>query len=153
MSSDPILRFIGCDFPQLSPSQHQYLHRLSWGGQIAVPASVALYALWKNDKKGFIRLALALIVNQVCLEVLKKVTVERRPDGNLGSFPSGHTAAAFLGVAFLASRYDCSIILAMGVACAVGVSRVVLSAHWVHDVIAGALLGYVIGRFSGTFPT
>ncbi len=149
MSLDPALRLLGCDFPQLSPSLHRGLDWCSWVGQIVVPAGVGLYALKKNDFKGFFSLGSALVINQIFLELMKKFISCARPNGRSGSFPSGHTAAAVLGVVFLASRYGLwemqfPVAVAGVVALAVGISRVVLRAHWVHDVVAGALLGTVI---------
>jgi membrane-associated phospholipid phosphatase len=149
MSTDQILRFFGTDFPQLSPTFHANLDILSWSGQIAVPAAAGLYALWKNDLQGFCQLAIALVVNQACIEILKKYVVETRPNGRAGSFPSGHTAAAFLGVVFLGSRYSGQPLLclvALNGALFVGASRVLLRAHFLHDVLAGAVMGGLIGR-------
>ncbi len=151
MSSDPILRFLGCDFPILSPSLHKRLAWCSWIGQIAVPAYAGLYALGQNDKQGCFSLARILLVNQIFLEMMKRLISSARPNGRSGSFPSGHTAAAFLGAAFLVFRYDFKAIpftLAGLVAATVGLSRVVLRAHWVHDVIAGAFMGLVFAYIS-----
>lgn len=60
-----------------------------------------------------------------------------------GSFPSGHTTAAFV-VAGLAVRYFESIparVVALAIAGLVGLSRVWVGAHWPVDVLAGAALG------------
>jgi membrane-associated phospholipid phosphatase len=147
MSSDPILRFLGCDFPTLSTSFHHQLDWCSWIGQIAVPAGAGLYTLRQNDGNGFISLARILVVNQIFLEVMKRLIASTRPNGHAGSFPSGHTAAAFLGAAFLVFRYDFDALpftLAGLAAAGVGLSRVVLRAHWVHDVVAGAFMGVAL---------
>lgn len=66
------------------------------------------------------------------------------------SFPSGHTTAAaatYLALALVASavigRADRRLLVsvAVGVAVAVGGSRVLLGVHWFTDVVAGLLLG------------
>ena len=77
-------------------------------GQIGLPLSSGLYAFNKKDYKGVSWLALAVFVNQVVLEVVKKVIFFIRPNKGNGSFPSGHTAAAFLGPTFLMVRYGFS---------------------------------------------
>lgn len=144
MSLDPILRFFGTDFPVFSRAMHQQVDRWSWAGQIAVPAYAELYALSEGDLAGVGILAGALLINQMALEAMKRLIPANRPNGRPGSFPSGHTAAAFVGAAFLAFRYDAALIpltIAFLGATGVGVSRVVLRAHWVHDVVGGALLG------------
>ena len=79
---------------------------------------------------------------------------EVRPNGSTRSFPSGDTAAAFLGPAFILLRYGSQampfhLVWMTAVAVTVAVSRVLIKAHWVHDVVAGAVLGcsvvYLIG--------
>jgi membrane-associated phospholipid phosphatase len=146
MSADPILRFVGLDFPQLDLSTRRMIGWYSWSNQISLPLSAGLVALYKKDHEGFLRLALAVGINQICLELLKTWIPETRPNKTSRSFPSGDTAAACLGPAFLAIRYGwnaypaltkCMVIIAITVA----VSRVLIKAHWVHDVAAGAVLG------------
>jgi membrane-associated phospholipid phosphatase len=68
-----------------------------------------------------------------------------------GSFPSGHTIAAFSLATVFARRYPRQRWLpyvAYGLAAAVGFSRLTLSAHFPSDVFAGGVLGYSIGRFA-----
>ncbi|MDE3011713.1 MAG: phosphatase PAP2 family protein [Pseudomonadota bacterium] len=63
-----------------------------------------------------------------------------------GSFPSGHTASAFtvLGLLVLGGlvRGWLPALAALGLALLVGLSRVVVGAHWPADVLAGAALGW-----------
>jgi len=69
-----------------------------------------------------------------------------------GSFPSGHTIAAFSVAAVAARRYGRRHrwvpFVAYGAAAAVGFSRVTLSSHFPSDVFMGAALGYSISRFA-----
>jgi membrane-associated phospholipid phosphatase len=69
-----------------------------------------------------------------------------------GSFPSGHTIAAFSVATVIARRYGTHHrwipYVAYGGACLVGFSRVSLSAHFVSDVFMGGALGYSISRFT-----
>jgi membrane-associated phospholipid phosphatase len=90
-------------------------------------------------------LSLAEVLNVGMVRGLKYVVNVKRPDGAFYSFPSGHTASAFMG-AHLAYREfkDSSPVLAYSgyaVAAMVGVSRVYNNRHWVADVVAGAGAG------------
>jgi undecaprenyl-diphosphatase len=58
------------------------------------------------------------------------------------SFPSGHTITAFatcLALGYFIPRLRWPLLL---LACLVGVSRVVISAHYASDVVAGAAIGF-----------
>jgi undecaprenyl-diphosphatase len=57
------------------------------------------------------------------------------------SFPSGHTAAAFLMAVILSSAYPILYPWLFLWAALVGVSRVTLGVHFPGDIVAGALLG------------
>jgi membrane-associated phospholipid phosphatase len=69
-----------------------------------------------------------------------------------GSFPSGHTIAAFSIATVVARRYGKQHrwipYVAYGTAAAVGFSRMTLSSHFPSDVFMGAALGYSISRFT-----
>ncbi len=67
------------------------------------------------------------------------------------SFPSGHTLTAFTLSTVLAKRIDnpyvsCGLYM---MAFLTGTERIYSDNHWFSDVVAGALLGTVIGRFVG----
>lgn len=70
------------------------------------------------------------------------------------SFPSGHTASAFLfaGTIFFAYQYRNIKILAIGFATLVGLSRVIVGAHWPLDIIMGAFVGLFCAYFAAYFP-
>ncbi|HKJ22889.1 MAG TPA: phosphatase PAP2 family protein [Gammaproteobacteria bacterium] len=61
-----------------------------------------------------------------------------------GSFPSGHTATAFVfaGVVSLTFARLWVTLAVVALATAVGVSRMVVGVHWPVDVLAGAALGW-----------
>ena len=62
-----------------------------------------------------------------------------------GAFPSGHTTAAFTiaGVLAFGLRSRWVLGLAIVVATLVGLSRIVVGAHWPADVAGGAALGWL----------
>ena len=77
---------------------------------------------------------------------LKKITHRTRPGAtNNESFPSGHTAQAFLAATFLHKEFGKkSIWYTIGgysVASSVGVYRVLNNKHYVSDVLVGAGIG------------
>jgi len=65
------------------------------------------------------------------------------------SFPSGHTLNAFAIGTPIALHFPAAAPALFLVAASVGASRVVLGLHFVTDVLAGAILGLLIG--SGAF--
>lgn len=76
-----------------------------------------------------------------------KYSVSRlRPDGSRrNSFPSGHTATAFMTAAMLSKEYGWrSPWYSIGgytAAALTGVSRILNNRHWLTDVVAGAAIG------------
>ena len=96
---------------------------------------------------------MALFVNGI-----KYTAKEMRPDGSTAnSWPSGHTATAFVGASLLHKEYGLTrspwwSVAGYGVATATGVMRVLNNRHWISDVMSGAgigilstELGYAIG--------
>lgn len=77
---------------------------------------------------------------------VKSLTRETRPDGsdNL-SFPSGHTAQAFLAASIVHNEFrDKSQWYGIGaytIATSVGALRMINTKHWQSDVVAGAGFG------------
>ena len=61
------------------------------------------------------------------------------------SFPSGHTAGSFAAAVALAAYYRKDRPILLGLAGAVGVSRVYLGHHFPSDVVVGAGVGTAIG--------
>jgi membrane-associated phospholipid phosphatase len=81
------------------------------------------------------------------VEFLKDISFYKVPGVTLhhwGSFPSGHTATAFMLASFLflvlPKKFKIHVLL-IGTACLVGFSRVYLMQHFLVDIWAGALIG------------
>lgn len=78
---------------------------------------------------------------------IKYTASELRPDGSTyNSWPSGHTATAFVGATILHKEYGLTrspwySIAGYTVATATGVMRVLNNRHWVSDVLSGAGIG------------
>jgi membrane-associated phospholipid phosphatase len=143
-------------------------------GTILAPVSLYAAGLIRRDSKmqhtGLLA-AEAVADAEILTTVLKDATKRVRPagfpaQGNLydswfesrgsflrgnGSFPSGHTIAAFSVATVVARRYGNHRwipYVAYGAAALVGFSRLSLSAHFLSDVFMGGALGYSISRFT-----
>jgi len=91
------------------------------------------------------------LVMMTTVYVLKNITHQLRPDGSgYTSFPSGHTAQAFMGAAILAEeykdRYKWMPFAAYGVASAVGIMRMANNRHYISDVLVGAGIGILSAK-------
>jgi membrane-associated phospholipid phosphatase len=65
------------------------------------------------------------------------------------SFPSGHATQAFAVASVIAARYDDNLwidVPAYGIAGLVGVARIDHNTHFASDVLAGGIIGTVVGR-------
>ena len=90
----------------------------------------------------------AAVVNFVWTDVVKVAVGRERPNGqDHKSFPSGHTSNAFAMASVAHSHYGWKIgVPAYALAGLMGVSRIREDKHWLSDVVAGAGLGFVVGR-------
>ena len=59
------------------------------------------------------------------------------------SFPSGHTAGAFLMATVLAATFPAWTVLYYGIATLIGISRIYNGVHYPGDVLAGFSLGMI----------
>lgn len=85
---------------------------------------------------------------------IKYTATEMRPDGSTAnSWPSGHTATAFVGATILHKEYGMTrspwySVAGYGVATATGIMRVLNNRHWVSDVLSGAGIGIMSGELA-----
>ena len=100
-----------------------------WSGIIAYVFDVSLYLLLKNLIKRD-RPAVKIDFYEAWIT----------PSDQF-SFPSGHTAAAFLFACLIANYYPLFALLAFIWAGCIGASRVLLGVHYPTDTVAGATLG------------
>jgi membrane-associated phospholipid phosphatase len=116
------------------------------GRSVLVVSALGLPAV-QGDWEGTKEAAFSLGATFAVTSGLKLVIEEERPDGsNDKSFPSGHTSSSFAAAATLHKRHGWQVGLpAHAVAAFVGVARVKADKHFVHDVIAGAVIGEAAG--------
>ena len=97
--------------------------------------------------------ATAMAINAAVVYPVKKFTAQMRPDSSTAnSFPSGHTATAFVAAEFLRKEYGgVSPWYGIGgylVATGTGVFRMLNNRHWLGDIAAGAGIGIASVKLS-----
>lgn len=109
--------------------------------QTIIPLITLVVILWRVPD-----LTLAFVVswaiNMLVTHGTKYAVFRRRPTGGFLSFPSGHTASAVHGAAFMLFHVSVSMAIPLLLAAAfVGASRLITNKHYVSDVLAGAMIG------------
>lgn len=100
----------------------------------------------------FSTLLIAFSIEVPSYLILKNTLRRQRPHQRLNicpiitasdkfSFPSGHTAGAFLFATVIAWYSPDAVWMVFSWALAIGLSRVALGVHYLTDIVAGALLG------------
>ena len=89
----------------------------------------------------------------IVVRSMKLAFNEKRPDSNAtNSFPSGHTATAFMGAQYLYEEYkDISPWIGYAgyaVAATTGYLRIYNNRHYINDVVAGACVGILSTKFA-----
>lgn len=111
---------------------------------------VGLKALGVESRSSWERMAVSDAISAVLMAgivgTLKNTTNVTRPDGSDDrSFPSGHTATAFMTATMLTKEYGSVSpwigVGAYSVAAATGLMRVANNKHWLSDVLTGAGVG------------
>ncbi|HEX8234792.1 MAG TPA: phosphatase PAP2 family protein [Abditibacteriaceae bacterium] len=125
-------------------------------GSVIYIAAGTLLPLLEDEKDGkdhSLRTADSLLTSTLITEALKRLVGEKRPDDSARtSFPSGHATAAFAVATMQAHFHPKQALLWYGGATLIAASRVQLHRHYVHDVVAGAAVGYLTSRFELSRP-
>lgn len=114
---------------------------------------LAAFLLWIKESKKAVFIFFSAGFGGFFLFVIKYVVQRTRPlpdvfDGY--SFPSGHStivAVFFLSLLFVINKKDILTVITTFALVAIPISRVVLGAHYVSDVVAGLLLGSIVVDF------
>lgn len=101
-----------------------------------------------NTQKTGRELTEAFALSSAAVWSLKVAVGRERPDGGSYSFPSGHTATAFAVAPVLMDRYGWKVgVPAYALATATALGRMEDRRHHLSDVIGGATLGILIGKY------
>jgi membrane-associated phospholipid phosphatase len=150
-----------------TPGRDRFADRLGSLGTVGAAGIVGglyLYGAVKDDRDAR-RMALdgltaSIIASGLITPVTKWVVGRGRPEDTRDpasfrpfhrpdpGFPSNHTVEAFAVASVISAHCDSPWAggLAYGLAGLVGLSRIQLNQHYASDVVAGALLGTVVGR-------
>jgi undecaprenyl-diphosphatase len=128
-------------------------------GEAIFLVSVLCYILRRKKDKGALAILLfvGLTVTYYIVSSVKGIVERPRPftlipDANLFaieksfSFPSNHAASAFMAATILSEFFGSWRAGLFFVAGLIGYSRVYLGVHFLSDVVAGAVIGILIGR-------
>jgi len=135
-----------------------FVTQIGSGEFLFVVAAILMVVRLRRDKG---RLGILLIAGlgatYYVVSFIKHIVARPRPfailsDVNLligaekgFSFPSNHTAMAFMAATILSAFFGRWWGLFFGLAAAVGFSRVYIGVHFLSDVAAGAVIGSLVG--------
>lgn len=129
-----------------------YFHADDWVQYLPIVGYVGLGAAGVKCKHGIVERLLAGATAYAAMGIMvngvKHFVDEKRPDsGAMNSFPSGHTATAFMGAELVRLEYGWPIAVgAYTVASGIAFLRLYNARHWLNDVIAGAGIGILSAR-------
>ncbi len=142
-----------------------FLGGLTWCGNLLILFPIAAIYLFVIDKKNFIKnfliLFSAVLLGGILVQLLKGIVGRPRPLKDMepllllgevkihnlfypyreGSFPSGHTQAAFGTATALICVTQKHALFLIFIASLIGLSRIYVGVHFPLDVIIGAILG------------
>lgn len=134
------------------------ISRLGKGELYFALAFMLLFSKKKEFKTLGVFLLAGLMISYYTVAVLKIFVARPRPFMTLAnvillgpmeknySFPSNHAVAAFMFASLLAGRLKKQIIF-YSLAVLIAFSRIYMGVHYPSDVIAGAVIGIMIGLF------
>jgi membrane-associated phospholipid phosphatase len=138
-----------------------------WPSHVALGLLLLGIAWWRGSKKWtriFLSMLVAMAIAGIAGDVIKRTFPRARPsvkselrwggphfNTKYHSFPSGHVAAstAFFGVLIFVRRRIGLVCLAIPIL--IGFSRVYIGAHYLSDVVCGAVLGVLCAAITVHF--
>ena len=140
-------------FRDKEPSPFRHPGDIAGAKWVAAPSLAGFLLISRTTKNKRFRsfaytLAQGYAVNQALIGGIKEAVRRKRPNGaDYDSFPSGHTSGAFTWATVVSHHYGKKAgIPAYITAVYMGYARMDDRAHRLTDVVAGAALGYVVGR-------
>jgi hypothetical protein len=149
-----------------APNNNNFFQIERLGAEYAVGVVGAFYvagAVSGNDNAVQVAqdsIAASLIASGIITPAIKLAVGRSRPRQNTGigyfkpfgnanaSFPSGHTTEAFALASVIANHYEETWVTcaSYSVAGLVGIARTYHDAHFASDVVAGAMIGTLVGK-------
>lgn len=144
-----------------------FLGGMTLAGYLYILLPAALFYLYIIDKKNFRKNSLILIaavlLGGLLVQILKQIVDRPRPLKEMeplllvgkvkihnlfyayreGSFPSGHTQAAFGTATALICIYRKHALYLILIAFLMGLSRIYVGVHFPLDIVCGAILGII----------
>lgn len=114
-------------------------------------AGLAFFTSYKTENQRFRAMSFDLtqgfLIDLGMTAGLKAVIRRERPDAsNNFSLPSGHASATTMAATVISHYYPKAAIPAYALAGFTAFSRIEKNRHWLSDVVAGGVQGFIIGR-------
>ncbi|MGC8964711.1 MAG: phosphatase PAP2 family protein [Brevinematia bacterium] len=124
---------------------------------------LSIILIFLNLKLGIL-LSISLIIQVLLQKIIKNIFTRKRPyikhrtkiknlivPPDRYSFPSGHTAGAFVVFFSFLRFYPEISIIVLVIAIIIGFSRIYLGVHYLTDVIFGIIIGLISTEIANTF--
>jgi len=143
-----------------APLLDLFFKAITYFGHPAPWIIIAAWLFWIGKEKKSLMVASIILFSGVVTGALKMVIARPRPEGILilehdaygYSMPSGHSTLAAAMYSFFEKKvkpYERALFLALVLLTVI--SRMYLGVHYLTDVLAGLLLGYLIGKAALAF--
>lgn len=120
---------------------------------LPIASVYGLSLLGAKAKHDYIDRTMVLVVSAATMaamvNTIKYTVKEPRPHNPdvRNSFPSGHTATAFMGAEIVREEYGWGYgAAAYGISTLIGIARIYNDRHWFNDILAGAGIGILSAR-------
>lgn len=121
-----------------------------------IPISIIISIFFLARNKRVSGLWLSVISVGIIVFITKLIINRPRPyeshdivamiNTSMSSFPSGHAMIVFAAVPFLEKNFSNYKYYFFATAILVAFSRIYLNVHYLSDIVAGAFIGYIIGK-------